>query len=354
MHMANELLSVPVAGVTLAAVAVVVAIAAQWARRATGDDRLPLMGVMGAFVFAAQMINFTLPGMPGTSGHLGGGVLLAILLGPATGIVTMAAILIVQCLLFQDGGLLALGCNIINMGIIPCLLGWGLYRAVLGPAARAAAWRQYLAAWIACVGGVTAGAAMVPIEAAASGVLRVPLSQFLCVMIGVHLVISLFEGAITFAAIAYLRRVRPELMGIEPTGGTAGRYRPGYAAVIASLLTTALLLAGVASWFASTWPEALEGSYREHGFGAAEKAIQNDSPVVAAVEQWQRKLSPMPDYTRRETPLGQAPAEAASPAAAAWPNLSGWRSLAGVLGTIVTLGILYGLSRWMRRKDFGF
>ncbi len=135
--MANELLSVPVAGLTLALAAALVAIAAHRVRRATADDRLPLMGVMGAFVFAAQMINFTLPGMPGTSGHLGGGVLLAILLGPAAGIVTMTAILIVQCLLFQDGGLLALGCNILNMGVVPCLVGRGLYGLLLGPAAKA-------------------------------------------------------------------------------------------------------------------------------------------------------------------------------------------------------------------------
>ncbi len=218
MHMANELLSVPVAGVTLGVAAVVVAIAARVARSASGDGRIPLMGVMGAFVFAAQMINFTLPGMPGTSGHLGGGVLLAILLGPAAGIVTMAAILIVQCLLFQDGGLLALGCNMLNMGVVPCLLGWGVYRVLLGPAIKAAVWRQYLAAWAACVLGVTAGAAMVPIEAAASGVLQVPAGQFLGVMISVHLVIALCEGAVTFAVVAYLRRVRPELLGLEAFG----------------------------------------------------------------------------------------------------------------------------------------
>ncbi len=227
MHMANELLSVPVAGVTLAFVAVVVAIAARCARRAAADERLPLMGVMGAFVFAAQMINFTLPGMPGTSGHLGGGVLLAILMGPAAGIVTMSAILIVQCLLFQDGGLLALGCNILNLGVIPCLLGGGVYRLLLGAPGRAAAWRQYLAAWLACLVGVTAGAAMVPIEAAVSGVLRVPLSQFLGVMIGVHLVIALCEGAVTFAVVAYLRRVRPELLGLEADASPAAAVRPG-------------------------------------------------------------------------------------------------------------------------------
>ena len=136
MHMANELLSLPVAGVTLALGAAVVALAAARAKSSLDPRRLPLMGVMGAFVFAAQMINFTLPGMPGTSGHLGGGVLLAILLGPAAALVTMAAILIVQCLLFQDGGLLALGCNFLNMGVAPCLAGWAISRMVAGRSGR--------------------------------------------------------------------------------------------------------------------------------------------------------------------------------------------------------------------------
>jgi cobalt/nickel transport system permease protein len=304
MHMDNALLSMPVAGVTLALVAVLLAIAARRAHWAVGDNRLPLMGVIGAFVFAAQMINFPLPGLPGTSGHLGGGVLLAILLGPSAGIVTMAAILIVQCLLFGDGGLSALGCNIINMAIVPCLLGAVLYRAVLGPAAAAAAWRQYLAAWTACVVGVTAGAAMVAVETAASGVLQIPLAQFLSVMIGVHLVISLFEGAITFAVIAYLRRARPELMDLEPAAPPVAT-RPGYLVVTTSLLITALLLAGVASWFASTLPEALEGGRLSGGLGVSGAAVRNESPTVAAVDQFQRKWSLLPDYTRRQSPLGR-------------------------------------------------
>jgi cobalt/nickel transport system permease protein len=348
MHMANELLSVPVAAVTLAFVAVAVAIAARFARKAATDNRLPLMGVMGAFVFAAQMINFTLPGMPGTSGHLGGGVLLAILLGPAAGIVTMAAILIVQCLLFQDGGLLALGCNIINMGVVPCLLGAGLYRALLGSPAAAPAWRQYLAAWMACVVGVVAGAAMVPIEAAFSGVLKIPLSQFLGVMIGVHLVIGLCEGAVTFAVIAYLRRVRPELMGLNPADVSVAASRPGYGIVTASLFATALLLAGVISWFASTLPDGLEWSYLERRYEAAETAVSNDSPTVAAVDRWQSRWTPLADYTRREAPLGQLPTEEKAESSA-WPNPDGWRSVAGILGTIVTLGILYAASLWMRK-----
>ena len=344
MHMANELLSVPVAAVTVAISAVIVTIASRRARQTASDARLPLMGVMGAFVFAAQMINFTLPGMPGTSGHLGGGVLLAILLGPAAAIVSMAAILIVQCLLFQDGGLLAMGCNIINLGVIPCLVGWAFYRVVLGPAARAAAGRQYLAAWIACVAGVTSGAAMVPFEAAASGVLQVPLSHFLGVMIGVHLVISLCEGAVTFAVIAYLRRVKPELMGVETMDPQAAGNRPGYGVVAVSLLVTALLLAGVASWFASTLPDGLEWSYLGHPYASAEKVVENESPVIAAVEQWQSKWSPMTDYTRREVPLGQVAPEVVD-SAAKWPNFDGWRTLAGVMGTLVTLGVVYGVSR---------
>jgi len=350
MHMANELLSVPIAGLTLALAAVLLSIAARRAGRATADRRLPLMGVMGAFVFAAQMINFTLPGMPGTSGHLGGGVLLAILLGPAAGIVAMAGILIVQCLLFQDGGLLALGCNIINMGVIPCLLGWGLYRFILGPVVKAAAWRQYLAAWLACVVGVTAGAAMVPVEAALSGVLQVPFGQFLGVMIGVHLIIGLCEGAITFAVIAYLRRVRPELLGLALDHAPVEARGPGYLVVMVSLLGTALLMAGVVGWFASTSPDGLEWSYLEHRYGSAKEAVENQSPIVSAVDQWQAKWSPMTDYERREAPLGELPSLEPATAESAWPNADGWRSVAGLAGTAITLGILYLLSLWMRKK----
>ena len=261
----------------------------------------------------------------------------------------MAAILIVQCLLFQDGGLLALGCNILNLGVIPCLVGRGLYGLLLGPAAKAPAWRQYLAAWAGCVVGVTAGAAMVPIEAAASGVLRIPLSQFLAVMIGVHLLIGLCEGALTFAVMAYLRRVRPELIGLDATDADVTTRRPGYGAVTASLLVTALLLAGVVSWFASTCPDGLEWSYREHRYEGAEQAIANDSTAIAVVDRWQSRWSPLPDYARREAALGQPSVAETKAAAAAWPNPDGWGSVAGVLGTIVTLGLLYVTARILRK-----
>ena len=350
MHMANELLSVPVAAVTLAVAAAAVAMAARRARRAAADDRLPLMGVMGAFVFAAQMINFTLPGMPGTSGHLGGGVLLAILLGPGGrhrhhGRDPHRPVPAVP------------GRRAAGPGLQHHQHGRGSLPARLGALPRRAR-----------PGGQGGGVAAVPgrvdrlrgrrhrrrgdgaVEAAASGVLQVPLSQFLGVMIGVHLVIGLCEGAVTFAVIAYLRRVRPELMGLEPADAPVAARRPGYGVVTASLLVTALLLAGVVSWFASTWPDGLEWSYLEHRYGAAE---QSRAQRFADRCRGRPVAEPMVADDRLHPPRS-----AAGPVArrrdgrvrvAAWPNPDGWRSLAGVLGTIVTLSILYGVSRWMRR-----
>ena len=299
MHMANELLSIPVAAVTLIIAFFAVAMAARRSSNSLVGDKAPLMGVMGAFVFAAQMINFTLPGMPGTSGHLGGGVLLAILLGPSAAIVTMAGILIVQCLLFQDGGLLALGCNIINMGIVPCLLGWGLYRLLLGQVDKARSWRQYLSAWAGCTVGVAGGAAMVPLQAGLSGVLRIPLPEFLTMMVGVHLLIGFIEGAITFTVIAYLRQAHPSALGLSVPQSADRLSRK---AVLASILATTVLLGGIVSWFASNHPDGLEWSYMERPYsGKASEAIENSSPTVVAVDRWQGRWSLMTDYTRRCT-----------------------------------------------------
>ena len=130
--MADALVSPAVGGVMYAAGALSIG----WAvkkinREQLGEKKLPLMAVSGAFVFAAQMVNFSIPGT-GSSGHIGGGVLLAGLLGGAPALPTLAAVLIVQCLLFADGGLLALGANIFNMGVVPCMLVWPLvYRPIL-------------------------------------------------------------------------------------------------------------------------------------------------------------------------------------------------------------------------------
>ena len=348
MHMANELLSIPVAALTLALTALIVAVAAARAQRTLSAERLPLMGVLGAFVFAGQMINFTLPGMPGTSGHLGGGVLLAIILGPWAAIVTMSAILVVQCLLFQDGGLLALGCNILNMGVVPCLAGWGIYRLLLGRAQTATPRRQYLAAWAACVVGVTAGAALVPVQAALSGVLRIPTTHFLAVMVGVHLLIGFIEGLITFTVVAYLRQVRPAALGLATVDPSGGRLSRGM--VAATLLATAALLAGVVAWFASDYKDGLEWSLLEHRYGGSAQALAEPSPAVASVTDWQSRWTPMTDYTRRSAPLGEMPPESEAQGDGTGSVVKPWGSLAGLLGTAVTLIVLYLASRLLRRR----
>ncbi len=353
MHMANELLNLPTAMVTLALAAVAVGIASAIAARKIDPHKLPLMGVIGAFVFAGQMINFTLPGMPGTSGHLGGGVLLAILLGPSAGIVVMTAVLIVQCLLFQDGGLLALGCNIINMGVIPCVLGGWLYQAMLGRRDSSPAWRQYLSAWVACVVALTAGAAMVPIETAFGGRLMIPVRDFSAVMVSVHLVIGLIEGLITFAVLAYVRQVRPDVLGLADATDAAARSPLSGKAFAFSLLLTAVMLAGVVSWFASTHPDGLEWAYQQHKYAVpAELPVKPATPAIVAVDDWQSRWALLSDYGKRPAPLGQTPPcqTTDAQAAAQWGQPDGWRSMAGIAGTFATLLLLFAVTRLLRRR----
>lgn len=125
MHMADALVSTPVAGGALVAAVALTAVAGKKIRGNNREDLIPLMGVMGAFVFAAQMINFTIPGT-GSSGHIVGGVLLSAMLGPWAAFLTLVSVLLIQCLIFADGGFLAIGCNILNMAAFSCLVAYPL------------------------------------------------------------------------------------------------------------------------------------------------------------------------------------------------------------------------------------
>ena len=125
MHMADALISPAVGGTMWAASAGLIGYCSKKLKDDLDDRKIPLMGVVGAFIFAAQMINFTIPGT-GSSGHIGGGMILAILLGPHAAFLTMASVLFIQALFFADGGLLALGCNIFNLGFFPCFLAYPL------------------------------------------------------------------------------------------------------------------------------------------------------------------------------------------------------------------------------------
>jgi len=173
------------------------------------DRQVPLMGVMGAFVFAAQMVNFPVPG--GTSGHLLGGVLLAVLLGPATAGVVLFCVFLVQALLFQDGGVTALGMNLINMGLVGCFGGFYLMRVLAG---KSRGMRRDVAVFFACWFSVVVGAVLAALELWLSG--SAPLGPMLIAMGGVHALIGIGEGLITVATLRFLLAARPDLMESLP------------------------------------------------------------------------------------------------------------------------------------------
>ena len=181
MHMSDALLSAPVAIVADVAAASLLALAAFRLKKEPKENLVPLMGVMGAFVFAAQMVNFSIPGT-GSSGHIVGGVLLAAMLGPWAGFLTLASVLIIQCLVFADGGLMALGCNILNMGAMTALVAYPLF---FRPLLRfpAPAWKVSAVSVLACVLGLELGACMVTLETVASGITALPAGRFFLLML---------------------------------------------------------------------------------------------------------------------------------------------------------------------------
>lgn len=206
MHLPDGSLS-PTVWLTGNAVAAgVLIVASKKAKNALSDRQVPLMGVLGAFVFAAQMINFPLPG--GTSGHLIGAVLLTVLLGPAVSSLVMFCVLLVQALIFQDGGITVLGANFINMALCGTLLGWLLFRALNQGQTNPP--RFYLAVFVACFLSVEIGALACALQLWCSD--NAPLVPALIAMGSVHAVIGLAEGLITVATLRFLFAARPELI----------------------------------------------------------------------------------------------------------------------------------------------
>ena len=212
MHMADALLSPGVAGVMYAASAVAAghSVHKLEQNRDTTDKIIPTMGVMGAFVFAAQMINFTIPGT-GSSGHLCGGMLLTAIVGPYAAFLTMIGVLLIQCLLFADGGLMALGANVWNMAFYGCFVGGLLWKAMMQ---RVISKRKIVvASLLGCVLTLQMGALSVSVETLASGITELPFTAFLLAMQPIHLAIGLVEGAITAAVLVFLQQARPHFCG---------------------------------------------------------------------------------------------------------------------------------------------
>jgi cobalt/nickel transport system permease protein len=210
LHSPDGFLSFPVALVMWVVAGAAIAVAVRKTNETFDERMVPLMGVMAAFIFSAQMFNFPVAG--GTSGHLLGGVLAAVLLGPWAGTLVMACVIAVQALVLQDGGLLVMGANIVNMGVIGTLGGYAVYRAlcpVFGGEERG----RLPAAGIAAFLAVVAGAAAMAFELAISGYTSLAIA--LPAMVGVHALIGIGEALITVAALAFIQVTRADLFQLR-------------------------------------------------------------------------------------------------------------------------------------------
>ena len=286
MHMSDALLS-PTVGLTMCAVSAgaLAVSAARVQRSQLTRQKLPMMAVGGAFVFAAQMINFTIPGT-GSSGHIGGGILLATLLGGGPALLALAAVLVVQCLFFADGGLLALGCNIFNMGVLPCLV---VYPLVVRPLlCRGLTPRGLLGAVL----GLQLGAFGVVLETQLSGITALPFGTFAALMQPIHLAIGLGEGLVTAGVLCFVARVQPEVLEstqqARPMEKTASVKK---IAVLLLCLTAAV--AGGLSLFASQNPDGLEWAVQAV---AGSTELEAEGAVQEGAAALQEKTALMPDY----------------------------------------------------------
>lgn len=292
MHLSDALISPAVALTTGAAALILTAVAV---RRTVGisTNRIALMGVMGAFVFAAQMINFAIPGT-GSSGHIVGGVLLAAVLGPWAGFLTLSSVLLLQAFVFADGGIMALGCNVINMAAFSTLVAYPLLmRPITGQSRKGA--RIMAASTAACTVGLLLGALAVTLESRLSGITALPALQFLEFMVPIHLVIGVCEGVATGVVIGFLARFAPSSLTdlYRPKERNAEmRTAPS---VLVAVAIGALLLGGVFWLVACENPDGLEWSIAKVlGSTDLEPTIESGSYGVA--EQIQNRTALMPDY----------------------------------------------------------
>ncbi|MFJ6633896.1 energy-coupling factor ABC transporter permease [Streptomyces sp. NPDC091376] len=334
MHVPDGFIDVPVSAAAGVVAAGAVAVSLRGAQRELNERTAPLAGLVAAFIFAVQMLNF--PVAAGTSGHLLGGALAAILVGPYTGVLCVSVVLLLQGILFADGGLTALGVNITVMGVVTVVVAYGLFRALVRvlPKKRRSI---TVASFVAALVSVPAAAAAFTLIYAIGGTTDVPIGTVLSAMVGVHLLIGIGEALITMATVGAVLAVRPDLVygarGLSTplklrVGGELVDARPDDAPAPAASprpvwiagLVTSLVLAGFVSFYASANPDGLEKV-------AADKGIDKKVEDHAAAD------SPLADY-------GVADIENA--------RLSG--GLAGVIGVGATALVGTGVFLVVRRR----
>lgn len=318
MHIPDNFLSAPVSLVFWVVTAACVALALRRTERTLDDRQVPLMGVMAACIFAAQMLNFPVAG--GTSGHLLGGALAAIVLGPAAGVLVMTCVIALQALLFADGGIVVMGANIFNMGILTAVLGVLVFRAllaVLGNKRWSMAVAGFVAAWVSVMVGAFAASLQLITSGTAAASVVLP------AMLGVHALIGSGEGLITAAALSFLLATRPDML--PGWLGNPGNGRPMHGRTRGILVGGVVIAAGLAllSPFASSAPDGLERVAEHLGFLHTNRGTVVHMPTGV-----------LPDYT--------VPGIAHTPLSTI---------LAGLIGVVIVVALAYGVTLLVRRRN---
>ncbi len=315
MHMADALLSPVVGGTFWVVSGALIGYSAKKIAQEGDHSRTPLMGVLGAFIFAAQMINFAIPGT-GSSGHLGGGLLLSILLGPYRAFITLASVLVIQCMFFADGGILALGCNIFNLAFFPAFITYPLiYKKIAGESLLQA--RIFGGSIAAALTGLLAGASAVIFQTVVSGVSELPFQTFLIFMLPIHAGIGVVEGFVTFAVVSFVVKASPGMLK------TSSAIKPDRK-VLVTFVVVSIITAGVLSLFASSHPDGLEWSI-EKTSSTATFTGKFSQLVHGTLQAVQEKIAFLPDYSFKSAALQDETKKLAS------------TSVAGVTGCLVFL-----------------
>lgn len=330
MHMADALVAPAVAGTMYVLSAAAAGYSVKKVRLESDPKKIPVMGIMGAFVFAAQMINFTIPGT-GSSGHLCGGMLLSALLGPYAGFLTMIGVLLIQCLLFADGGILALGCNIWNMAFYGCFIGSLLiWKPIMSKGMSKA--KIVVASILGCMITLQFGAFSVTVQTMLSGITELPFSTFVATMQPIHLAIGFVEGLITAAVLVFVHEARPELLYCSTESEKKeGKFSFKNTLVVLAVLT--VLIGGGLSLVASSNPDGLEWSI-EKITGSTE--VESEGGIYETVGSVQETTALLPDYAFKgsESSFGT--------------------TFSGVIGSVIVVGVCVGACyafKFFRKKQ---
>lgn len=327
MHMADALLSPQTAMAMYLASSAVAVKSVREVNKENNLEKVSMMGVSAALVFAGQMVNYTIPGT-GSSGHLCGGLLLTALLGPYAGFLAMIVILAIQCLFFADGGLMALGANVWNMGFYGCFVGYFLiYKPIMNTKLNNRI-KIVLASIIGCILTLQLGAFSVCIETAVSGITALPFSSFVMIMQPIHLAIGLVEGLITSAVLLFVYEYRPEVLN------QSKENKMDMKKLLAIMSVLVLLTGGVFSLYASSNPDGLEWSlFEEKNMGLDEDDYGISSTLADKSLAIVEKTAFLPDY--------------------AFADGEGGTSLSGIVGSLivaVAAAGIYGIGKINRNR----